>query len=250
MRPLILAMALLPVALATQSDPVLATESDPVLGAARRYIAHWRGTLPDFICHQSTLRFSARHSHHAWYKTGNDQLELTVVNGREQYQLHQTDNQEPVPVDSSAIGSRGEYASALLVLFDPASETQFHRKGVYNEQNRSLRLYDFAVQQKNSQWYFGPGLGFAPAYGGRIWIDVGDGSIHRLEMEAFRFPGKLFVNEASLRLDFAVVVIADLPYLMPSRVVLRVCTTGGYCERNIVEFSNYHKFVATTRLIK
>jgi hypothetical protein len=28
------------------------------------------------------------------------------------------------------INSRGEYASALLVLFDPASGTQFHRRGV------------------------------------------------------------------------------------------------------------------------
>jgi len=192
----------------------------------------------------------ASHSDHVWHSTDNEQLELTVVNGREQYQLHQTDNQEPIPIDFPTISSRGEYASALLVLFDLASKTQFHRKGVYDEQNRSLRRYDFAVQQKSSQWYFGPGLGFAPAYGGRIWIDEGDGSVHRLEMEAFRFPDKLFVNEASLRLDFAVVVIADLPRLMPSRAVLRVCTKGGYCEQNIVEFSNYHKFVATSRLIK
>ena len=250
MRPLILAMTLLPLALATQSGLVPATESDPVLDAVRRYVAHWRSTLPDFICQQSTLLFSGSHSDHIWHPTNNQQLELTVVNGREQYQLHQTDNRGPIPVGFPTINSRGEYASALMVLFDPASGTQFHRRGVYNEQNRSLRRYDFAVQQKNSQWYFGPGLGFAPAYEGHIWIDEGDGSVHRLEMEAFRFPDKLFVNKASLRLEFALVVIAELPRLMPSRAVLRVCNQGGRCEQNILEFSNYHKFVATSRLIK
>jgi hypothetical protein len=110
MRPLILAMALLPLALATQSGPVPATESDPVLDAVRRYVAHWRSTLPDFICHQSTLRFSGSHSYHIWHPTDNQQVELTVVNGREQYQLHQTDNRGPIPVDFPPINSRGEYA--------------------------------------------------------------------------------------------------------------------------------------------
>ena len=75
MRPLILATTLLPLALAGQSGPVPATASDPVLDAVRRYVAHWRSTLPDFICQQSTLLFSGSHSDHIWHPTNNQQLE-------------------------------------------------------------------------------------------------------------------------------------------------------------------------------
>jgi len=190
---------------------------------------------------------------HVWHPSHQEQLELTVVSGHEQYYLLQEDGRavsQAAPADFPTISSRGEYASALLTLFDAASRTHFHRRGVRHGPDGNLRRYDFAIRQQDSQWYLGPAPGFAPAYEGSVWVDERDGSVRQLVMDAARFPDSFFILEARLRVDFAPVLIEGLPYLLPHHASVRVCTKRGYCARKVLEFSDYRKFVARSRVIR
>lgn len=234
--------------------PIPGAEPDPVLLEARRYVASWLSGLPDFVCLQSTQRFSATHSHawHTWHPDDSVQVELTVSNGIEHYLLVSMGDhavRESRPVNFDTLGSRGEFVSAVRVLFEPTSRAAFHRRGAQDHNGRRLRRFDFVVHKGNSQWYIGPDPGYAPAYSGSIWIDSANGSVHRLDMEASSFPQDFFITAASLRLTFSFVEIAGIEYLMPDSADVRLCTNQGYCERKKIEFSNYRRFTATSRVV-
>lgn len=227
-------------------------DRDTTLPKARRYIATWLSELPDFVCHQSTRRFAAGPSHD-WRPEGFFVTELTVSGGIEHYLLLSNVGEtirESYSVGFDKLGSRGEFVSAVRVLFDAASKSVFHRRGAHDQNGRRLRRFDFSVQRENSRWFLGPAPGYAPAYSGSVWVDEADGSLHQLDMEAQSFPGKLAIRAASMRIEFAFVESDGLRYLMPSRADVRVCTNRAYCERKRIEFSGFRRFTAKSRLLQ
>jgi len=227
-------------------------DRDTTLPKARRYIATWLSELPDFVCRQSTRRFAAGPSHD-WRLEDSFITELTVTEGIEHYLLISKVGEtvrEPYAIDFDTLGSRGEFVSAVRVLFDAASKSVFHRRGARDQNGRHLRRFDFAVQRENSQWFLGSAPGYAPAYSGTVWVDESDGSLHQLDMETQAFPDKFAIRAASMRLEFAFVESDGLRYLMPSRADVRVCSNGAYCERKRIDFSDFRRFTAKSRLLQ
>jgi hypothetical protein len=227
-----------------------AREPDPVLGEARRYARGWLDGLDDIVCRQEVEHFSAGGSH-AWRPDGQTLSELTFHRGVEHYALLGTDGQpKPAarPIDKDTLDSRGEFGTAIWILFDPASNATFQRGGTKLRDGRHLRRYDFKVPRKSSQWEIGADR-YTPAYFGNILVDEADGSLHWLEMEAMQFPASSLFGAVRLRLSFSTIVIDGLPYVMPETAEVRICTRQCMCQQRKFAFSQYRHFTATSKLI-
>jgi len=227
-----------------------AADPDALLPLVRQRITDWRHHLPDFACIQeSTLDQGnrgrgVRVSDSAIY-------EIQVLKGRESYFLKQIagiDTSEREPIDFPAMNNRGEFASALLLLFDASTQTRFHRADRETVEGRRLRRYGFRVRQENSRWFVGPGAGFCPAYDGSFWADEADGRIYRLHMEAHHFPGRYVVQDATLTVTFKDVTIQGEPFLMPAQAAVVACRSAMDCRRAYMAFTNYRLFTAKSAL--
>jgi hypothetical protein len=228
----------------------LAGQPDPALREARRYARVWLDGLNDIVCRQSVEHFSAEGSH-AWRPDGQTLTELTFRRGVEHYTLLGADGQPKraaLPADPDTLKSRGEFGTAVWVLFDPASRATFKRAGAKDQNGRHLRRFDFKVPKKSSQWEIGAD-GYAPAYFGNILVDEVDGSLHWLEMEALQFPPSSLFGAVRLRLSFSTVDIDGLPYVMPESAEVRICTRRCMCQQRKFAFSQYRRFTATSKLI-
>jgi hypothetical protein len=227
-----------------------AAEQDPLLALIRQRVADWRRELPDFLCTQeSTLN---RRNHGRGMRLSDSAVyEIRVVRGRESYFLKRAagiDLVESELVDFPEMNNRGEFASALLLLFDASSQTRFHRSDRETVEGRRLRRYDFRVRQENSQWFVGPGSGYCPAYSGSFWADETDGRVYRLHMEAHRFPRRYLVQEASLTISFKPFEIGGEPFLMPAQATVIACRSLMDCDRAYMGFTDYRRFTATSKV--
>ncbi|WP_321475670.1 hypothetical protein [uncultured Paludibaculum sp.] len=210
----------------------------------------WRHALPDFVCTQdSTVNHGNRGK--GVRLSDSASYELRVVQGRESYFLKRSaglDLEQLTPVDFPVMGNRGEFASALLLLFDAPSQTRFHRADRETVEGRRLRRYDFSVRQENSRWFVGPGAAFQPAYTGSFWADESDGKVYRLHMEAHRFPRRYAVQDAWLNVSFDTVRIQGEEYLMPVQSDVRTCRDLTDCAHAFMLFTDYRKFTATSQV--
>lgn len=228
-----------------------AEQPDPVLSKVRFTIAQWRAALPDFICTQDS-KMNRGNPAEGFRLSDSASYELRVIHGREFYFLKRSGGVEletRVPADFPGMNNRGEFASALLLLFDPSTQARFHRAGRETMEGRRLRRYDFSVLKRNSRWYVGPGDGYRPAYTGAFWADEADGNIYRLHMEAHKFPRKFPIQDVTLNVGFDTVRIEGDGYLMPVQSNVIVCgRLAGGCSRVYMRFTDYHRFTAASKV--
>lgn len=227
-----------------------AAEPDSLLALIHQRVADWRRDLPDFLCTQESTLNRANKGR-GMRLSDSAVYEVQVVQGRESYFLKTAsgiDQKQLEPIDFPAMNNRGEFASALLLLFDAATQTRFHRADRETVEGRHLRRYDFRVRQENSRWYVGPGAGYCPAYSGSFWADEKDGRIYRLHMEAHRFPRRYVVQDATLTVNFQTVTIEGEPFLMPSQAAVVACRNLMDCNRAYMTFTNYRHFAATSKV--
>jgi hypothetical protein len=225
--------------------------ADHTLLAARRFVARWLDELPDIACLQTTERFTLDRRQ-MWHREEFSKAELTIEQGEERYQLLSVNGKPPrdaTPAVARLQGSSGEFLSAVRRLFDSASKAEFRRRGTREERGRILRRYDFRILQANSQWYVGADPGYRPAYSGTVWVDVDDGGLSRIDMEAHAFPARLAIRLATIQTEFESVALDGAPHLMPIRSEVVVFANWGYAERRLIKYSNYRQFAAASRIV-
>ncbi|QOY85388.1 hypothetical protein [Paludibaculum fermentans] len=231
---------------------LLAAEPDPLLPLIRQRISDWRRELPDFLCTQEST-FDQGNRGRGIRMSDSAFYEIRVVRGRESYVLRSVAGidikaNQLEPVDLAGMNHRGEFSSALLLLFDAPTKTLFHRADRERVDGRRLRRYDFKVRQENSQWYVGPGAAYQPAYEGSFWADEADGKVYRLHMEAHQFPRKYVVQDAWLTVTYSTVSIEGEPFLMPAQAEVRACHTLMDCSHVYMKFTDYRHFTATSKV--
>lgn len=239
-----LALLFLPAVLA-------AAQPDPLLDRIAARVAGWRANLPDFYCTQDS-RSQHLGSGRGWHLSDTVSYELRVVSGRESYFLKDVAGitiETPTAVDYADMVNRGEFSSALLVLFDTPTQTRFRRAGREKVEGRKLRRYDFTVRQENSRWYVGPGKGYPPAYRGSLWAEESTGKIYRLDMEARAFPKNYPIRYAGMSITYDEVTIHGDEFLMPAQAHVRACGDRRGCNDTVSLFSHYRHFTADSRLV-
>ena len=154
--------------------------AESLIERARDAAFEFSEKLPNFICEEFMRRFAQR----GRQQEGLDVVSAEIIydNGHESYRNVKI-NDRPTDEDLLEVGgasSTGEFASTLLDLFQPNTHAQFQSGGASSISGVSAEVYDFQVRSENSHWTLRIGSQtLAPAYGGSVWVDSGNGNCAR-----------------------------------------------------------------------
>ena len=147
--------------------------------------------------------------------------------------------------------STGEFATAMLELFNPATKAQFRSTGASNISGSRAQVYDFQVQSENSHWRLHAGSQtVTPGYAGTVWVDPGTARVLRIEMQARNIPSDFPMDAVETAVDYSHVLIGEKSFLLPVHAETLGCERGTrYCSHNIIDFRNYHEFKGEIKII-
>ncbi len=217
---------------------------DSFIGRAAEAADEYIRGLPDYICRQRTFRSSSRNAGLSWSNGDTIELELVYEGGRENYRKT---TGAAVSPDTDTLGgawSSGEFATALIDLFDPASAAEFHFQKTSRVGKLDARVYAFEIMQENSSWSVRiDSLAFAPAFRGTAWFEAATGRLLRLERETTNFPRDFPVVSLQSAVEYGYVRLGgDQMHLLPLEAENKGCRRDRVCFRNTVQFRNYRKF--------
>ena len=239
-----------------ETSALLERAGKAALGAAQ--------TMPDYLVKQTITRSHAFGQSHNW--TPYDRLSIAVSyrqSAGEDYKLL-TVNGIPVTEDQNynmKLGgtiSTGEYVTALTSIFRPESQTEFQAVDTDTLRGRRAIVYEYQVKRENSRQSLGWGEGGSisqetiSGYRGRIWVDVENYRVLRLEDISTEIQPGFPITAASKIIDYDWVTINEQPHLLPSRAVVELTARDrGQTEqtRNEILFRGYRKFGAEVKII-
>lgn len=227
---------------------LVATDVDGLAAKVRAATAEWLEHLPDFICDQTNRRMVSVDMGRSWRATDTHEVEVTYTQGRERYRLLRLNGVSVLGEQASnarTLGSAGEFATSLKTLLDPGTAPEFRDGG----KDHSLRKLTFRVQAERSRWSVGTDVRINPAYQGSISVEEKTGRVHRIAMLSREFPRDFAVQSVAHATDYGAVEIGGQPFLLPARSLVEACDDKGRCQRSVIEFTNYRKFTAESKIV-
>ena len=106
------------------------------------------------------------------------------------------------------------------------------------------------MEHANSHWTIvaQDGRRYSPAYKGTVWIDKETRRVLRIEQQASGMPGNFPYDKAESTLEYGYVMIDGKNYLLPINSENLACMRGRSCSRNTIDFKNYRKFNADSKI--
>lgn len=147
--------------------------------------------------------------------------------------------------------STGEYATALVNLFDPSTDARFSSPRSSTISGVHAEVYDFQVRSERSHWRLMAGSQtVTPAYTGSVWIDPNTARVLRLEMQARNIPSDFMMDAVESAVDYSDVLVGEKTFVLPVRSESLGCERGSsYCSHNVIDFRNYHEFKGKAKII-
>jgi len=219
---------------------------EEVTSFARDYVK----TLPDFICKQVTWRSVDIH-----YQPGSDGSwspydrlieKLSFFDHKENYELTQRNDNPTIGKTWESIGgsiSRGEWASVLAEIFDPATHTHFRWERWGNIRGNLTHVFSYRVEQKYSRETVAfEKQQITAGFHGRIYVERGDNIPLRITVIP-DIPADFPVQDVNQTIDYDTQKIGDDSFLLPlkSQVTMR---NGHFGSRNDIEWRQYQKYSA------
>jgi hypothetical protein len=226
-----------------------APTSDPqrnLLDRAREVSQNFLGNLPNFVCQQFTTRYVSEGHVNNWHAMDVVSADVIYEDHKERYD-HLAINGKPVKnkIEESGAWSTGEFGTVLDDLFSPATAAAFKYKGNRTILRRPAMLFDYDVTHPHSHWKIQvPGQAIQPAYHGSVWIDKETARVLRIEMQAVKIPAEFPDDTTEMAIDYDFITsLGSEKYLLPVKAEVLSCQRGtNMCQRNTIEFRNYHKY--------
>ncbi len=228
------------------------SRGDVLIERARDAAFSFAETLPNYMVKQFTTRYQTEAAHGgqtSWHALDTVTADVVSEGGKESYKNILVNGKTPKEaIEKSGTWSTGEFASVLLDVFSPATDTDFHNKRSTMMLNRAAFRYDFAVEQANSHWHvYSSSESYRPEYSGAIWIDKENARVLRIELSARNMPRAFALDTVESAVDYDYVPIGDGRFLLPVHSEALSCERGtSICSRNVIDFRNYRKFGADT----
>jgi hypothetical protein len=240
-----------------------ATAQDGALDAARRGALSYSHSLPNFVCSEAISRYNDYTDRGAWVTVDRLTVQVTFSGEREDYKL-MARNGRPTDLTLEEVSgtlTKGEFGSALLLIFQPSSGAEFQFRRWQNVQKRRLAEFTYQVSAAKSRYFLKAGAQTViVGYHGAVAIFPETGEVFQWSVEA-EPPSGFPMTESSVRLQYDYRKIDGMPYLLPVHAEMRT-TERGLSEkqleevplvrrnaarrpvhhRNIVEFQSYRKF--------
>ena len=245
-----------PIPADSDSGPSRASRSKPAVPAgnahmalieqAREAAAEFLQGLPNYVCQEQTTRYVSETRQPSWNVVDVVSAEVVYDDHQESYRNLQI-NGKPTkksPEDSGA-WSTGEFGTILGNLFAPQSATEFKYVQEDTISHRSTSVFDFKVQRVRSSWkIWVPGQYVVPTYKGSVWIDKQTAQVLRIEMQAKEIPEAFPEISVETAVDYDTISLGTADkFLLPVHAEALSCwRNSNNCQRNVIEFRNYHKF--------
>ena len=232
---------------------VPAAQLDPLIEQARYEAFEYSDKLPNFVCREVMNRMERAGRRAGWQTIDILETDLVYEDGKEDYRNIKINNWA-VKKDMKQLEgswSMGEFASTLLSIFVPASQTTFRFSRSSRAAGEPALVYDFRIEEPDSQWNVTTaGSSIKPAYKGAIWIHEKTARVLRIETEAFNLPPDFDLDTVEMTVDYGFVRIGGEEYLLPVESENLACWRGSNnCSRNKIEFRNYRKFGAESTIV-
>lgn len=213
---------------------------------ARDAAANFLQGLPNYVCQEQTTRYVSETRQPSWNVVDIVSAEVVYEDHQESYRNLQINGKptHKAPEDSGA-WSTGEFGTILGNLFAPQSATDFKYIQDDTIEHRSAAVYDFKVTRVRSSWkIWVPGQYIVPTYKGSVWIDKQSGQTLRIEMQAKEIPEAFPEITVETAVDYETLSLGGADrFLLPVHAEALSCwRNSNQCQRNVIEFRNYHKF--------
>jgi hypothetical protein len=232
-----------------RAPALAAPTSDPqraLLDRTREVSQNFLANLPNFVCQQFTTRYVSEGHVNNWHAMDVVSADVIYEAHKERYE-HLAINGKPVKgkAEDSGAWSTGEFGTVLDDLFSPATAADFKYRGNRTLLRRPAMLFDYNVTHPHSHWKIQvPGQAIMPAYHGSVWIDKETARVLRIEMQAVKIPEEFPDDTTEMAIDYDFITsLGSDKYLLPVKAEVLSCQRGtNMCQRNTIEFRNYHKF--------
>ena len=213
---------------------------------AREVAATFLEGLPNYVCQEQTTRYVSETRTPSWSVVDIVSAEVVYDDHQESYRNLQINGRptKKSPEDSGA-WSTGEFGTILGNLFAPQSATEFKYIQEDNILHRTASVFDFKVLRVRSSWkIWVPGQYVVPQYKGSVWIDNKTAQVLRIEMQAKEIPEAFPEISVETAVDYDTLTLGTADkFLLPVHAEALSCwRNSNECQRNAIEFRNYHKF--------
>ena len=266
LRPIALALFLThcgPLISAPQVNPVGQSQSPADVEWAKWFAIvqqkalEYSDTLPDFICVQTTRRFSATGDTFAWITRDVLEAELSFNQKTERYsRIRLNGKPKKGPIESlGGAWSIGEFGSLLRTLFLPETQAEFASEGNEQLQDITAIIMKFRVSTERSRWTlsFENSHSLNVAYHGRVWVDASNHQILKINQRTFPLPPTFPITYSEITTLYNYVSVSGLEgkkFLLPqtAHVILHQ-RQPPIRSLNVIDFRDYRKFTADVRLV-
>ena len=202
-------------------------------------------TLPNYVCQQFTTRYVSENHVTDWKARDVVSAEVVYEDGKESYRnLAINGKATKKSVEETGAWSTGEFGTLLSDLFSEGTAAEFHYARDAKMAGLTASIYDYEVERPHSHWkVMVPGQFIRPAYRGSVWVDKKSARVLRIEIQAKEIPDDFPRDMVETALDYEFVSLGTEKYLLPVKAEILSCLRGtNSCERNTIEFRNYHRF--------
>ena len=235
-----------PATLSRRAAPPAANPRAALIEQAREAAATFLQSLPNYVCQEQTTRYVSETRQPSWNVVDIVSAEVVYDDHQESYRNLQINGRptKKSPEDSGA-WSTGEFGTILGNLFAPQSGADFKYVQEDTILHRAASVFDFKVPRVRSSWkIWVPGQYVLPSYKGSVWIDKQTGQALRIEMQAKDIPQAFPEITVETAVDYDTISLGTSDrFLLPVHAEALSCwRNSNECQRNVIEFRNYHKF--------
>lgn len=228
-------------------------KDEPLIRRAADAAMEFTETLPSYVCTEQVTRMQSEGSPANFQTIDLVSMEVLYTDGREDYRNIQINGKKSVKKieESGGAWSTGEFGTVLVNLFAPYTSATFHFRRDSRSGGVMAKMYDFEVPHDTSHWTIHTeSQTYVPAYVGSVWIDPSTARVLRIEMEGKGFPDQFPLDHVESAIDFQYIRLGDTKqYLLPVHAETLSCQrSSSYCQRNVIEFRNYHKYTGESTI--
>jgi hypothetical protein len=236
----------------SDSPPLPPAVDDHYILQARDVAADFTSHLPNYACTEYMTRYVTTSRPVSWHALDVVSADIFHETGRETYKNVSIDGKPTHKEMDKLEGSwsTGEFSSLMSDLFSPATAAEFRMVRQATISGRTARVYSFQVDRNYSHWHVETNSqSMYPAYKGSVWIDPEGARVLRIELQARSLPVEFPLDTAETVVEFGRVHIGAQDYLLPVHAESLSCERGtSNCNRNSIDFRNYHKYDASSNI--
>jgi len=229
-------------------------EISEVLSGAKARAMDFQTGLPNFLCLLRTERFYDRTGKGNWKRHDSITELVGYTSGREQYSTLEV-NGEHVTADRSKLGgvrANGVFGQLLAAVFSERAAATFKWQGKSEINGAPVHVFAYSAPRSRSGYDLKSEDGTRTAtvgFHGLVYIDAATFAVRHVSLEADNIPKDLPWRESVIDVDYDYVKIGDQEFLLPLSAELRLRKGKAMLYKNEMQFRDYRRFMASSRVL-